>query len=81
MRSGLVDVRDVLLEHATEVLLVEYQQVIKTIAAHAPEQVFTNRVRPWCHNRRTEHLNPGSHRTRFEVRAVFRVIADHHGTG
>src|SRR3712207_2445265 len=50
------------------------QDMIQTFAPHAAEQPLTDRVGPWCCNRRPEHRNPGSHGDRSEALTVFRIV-------
>ncbi len=74
MRARLVEVRHILLEHSTEMGLAHDHDVIEALAAHAPQQAFAERIRAWCLDRRSEHLDPCSHCNGIEVRPVFRII-------
>ena len=44
MRSGLVEVRHILVEYALELLLAEDQQVVDAFLSHTPQKAFTDRL-------------------------------------
>ena len=46
MRPGMVEVRHVLAQHPPQVPLAQDQQVVKALAAHAPEEALAGRVLP-----------------------------------
>ena len=70
----MVEVGHVLLEHTAKMLFAEDQDVIKAFAPDAAQQSFTDGVRPWCSDRRAQHLNPASDRYGVEMRTVLRVV-------
>jgi hypothetical protein len=73
MRSRAIEIPHVLFMEASQMGFAYDQHVIAALAAHAPQQSFTNRVRVWCLDRRSEHLEPGSDRDGLAVRAIFRI--------
>jgi hypothetical protein len=58
MWSGLVEVRDVRIEDALELPLMEDQQVIQAFLPHAPQEAFADGIGSWRMIRGFEHLNP-----------------------
>ena len=57
MRSCLVEVHYILIEHALELLLVEDQQVVKAFLSHTPQEALADRIGSWCMKRRFEYLD------------------------
>ena len=60
MRSCLVEVRHIRIEHALELLLVEDQQVVKAFLSDTPQEAFADRIGSWCMIGRFENLNAHS---------------------
>jgi hypothetical protein len=57
MGPGSVEVVDIGVEHPVELLLMQNEQVIKTLAPHASEKSFTGRIRSRGVIRDVEHLD------------------------
>ncbi len=74
MRARLIKVNGILFEHTVQVLFTEDEQVIQAFTAHAPQQPLADGIRPWCFERRSEHLNPRPCRNCGKLVTVLRVI-------
>ena len=57
MRSGQVEVRHILIEHALKLFLVKNQQVIEAFLSDTPQEAFADRIGSWCMNGRLENLD------------------------
>ena len=57
MRSGQVEVRHILIEHALQLLLVKDQEVVKTFLSYAPQEAFADGIGSWCMNGRFKNLD------------------------
>jgi len=57
MRSSVVEVCHILIEHALELPLVKDQDMIKAFLPHTPQEAFADRIGSWCMNRRFENLD------------------------
>ena len=57
MRSGQVEVRHILIEHALKLFLVEDQQMVKAFLSHTPQEAFADRIGSFRMNGRFENLN------------------------
>src|SRR5258708_17441108 len=57
MRSCLVEVRYIRIEHALELLLVKDQQVVEAFLPHAPQEAFAERIGSWRMKGRFENLD------------------------
>jgi hypothetical protein len=57
MRSCLVKVVDIGSQHPLELLLLEDEQVIETLATHTAQKPFTDRIGPWGVVGRFEYLD------------------------
>ena len=62
MRSCLVEVGDIGLEHALELLLLKDQQVVQAFLPHAPQKAFADGIGSWRVNRRLEKFDATGHR-------------------
>jgi hypothetical protein len=57
MRSSMVEVRHILIEHALELLLVKDQQVVEAFSPHTPQEAFADRIGSWRMKGRFENLD------------------------
>jgi hypothetical protein len=58
MRPGLVEVMDICVEYALELLLMQDEQVIETLTPHTAQKPFTDGIRSWSLIRCFENLDP-----------------------
>ena len=56
MRSCLVEVCHILIEHALKLLLVKDQEVVKAFLSHTPQEAFADRIGSWRMYGRFENL-------------------------
>jgi hypothetical protein len=47
MRSGSIEVVYISIEYPLELLLMQDEQVIETLASHTPQKAFTDSIRLW----------------------------------
>jgi hypothetical protein len=57
MRSSVVEVRHIPIEHALELPLVKDQDMIKAFLSHTPQEAFAGRIGSWRMIRYFENLN------------------------
>jgi len=57
MRPGLVEVLDIGTQDTMQLLLLQDEHVIQTLATHAAQKPFTDGIGSWCVVRRGEHLD------------------------
>jgi len=57
MWAGLVEVMNIRVEYALELLLMEDKQMIETLAPHTPKKAFTDSIRSRCSIRCFENLD------------------------
>ena len=57
MGTCVIEVRDIAVEDATELLLVQKEQVIETLTPYASQETLTARVGAWSAEWRLEHLD------------------------
>ncbi len=57
-----------------EVSFAHDEDVVEAFAPDTAEQSFADRVRAWCQDGRSEHLDPGSDRDSIDVRPVLRIV-------
>ena len=74
MRSGQVEVRHILIEHALKLLLVKNQQVVKAFLSHTPQEAFADRIGLWRMNGRFENLDGARGRHPSEARPKFAIV-------
>ena len=74
MRSRVIEVGYVCLEHGVEVCYAQNEHVIQAFASYAPHQSLAHRIRPGRLDRRSEHLNSSSGSDNSEVRTVLRIV-------
>jgi hypothetical protein len=59
MRASLIEVGDIDVEHATELPLVQDEQVIEALPAHTPQEAFTAAIGSRRAQRCSQELEPG----------------------
>jgi hypothetical protein len=74
MRSGQVEVRHILIEHALKLLLVKDQQVVKTCLSYAPGEAFADRIGAFRMKGRLEHLDGTRGRHPSKTGSKFAII-------
>jgi hypothetical protein len=74
MGTGPIEVGNIGLEDAGELLLMKDQQVIEALTAHAPQKALTVRVGTWRVDRCPQELDPTSARHLHKARAALRII-------
>ena len=75
MRSSLVEVSDIAIENALELLLAEDQQVVQAFLSDAPQIAFADGIGLWHVNRRLEKFNiTGGHRHSPETGTKLAVV-------
>ncbi len=74
MRSRLIEVDDVFLEHVAEVLFPEDQDVIEAFASDAPDQPLADRVGPRRLHGGSQYLNPAARGNGGEVWTVLGIV-------
>ena len=57
LRPGLVEILDIGTQDTMQLLLLQDEQVIQTLATHAAKEAFTDGIGPWCVIRRFEYLD------------------------
>jgi hypothetical protein len=74
MRSCLVKVRHIRIEHAVELPLMEDQQVVQAFLSDAPQIAFADGIGSWCMNGRGEKLNRTRGRHTSKARPEFAIV-------
>ncbi len=74
MRSCLVEVRHILIEHALQLLLVEDEQVVKAFLSHTPQEAFADRIGARSVIRCSKHFNGTHCRHASKARPKFVII-------
>ena len=57
MRSCLIEIRDVRMEHMLELPLLNNQQMVEAFLPHTSQAAFADGVGLWCMNLRLEQLD------------------------
>ena len=57
MWSGLIEVLDIGTQETMQLLLLQDEQVIQTLATHAAKEAFTDGIGPWCVVGRFQYLD------------------------
>ncbi len=57
MWSGLIEVLDIGTQETMQLLLLQDEQVIETLATHAAQKAFTDGIGPWCVVGRFQYLD------------------------
>ena len=74
VRSGTIEVRDILAQHSPLLALVQDNYVIQALAAQAPKESLTDGIRPRRHVRCAQYCNPTPRRHPGEHRAELRIV-------
>ena len=74
MRSSLVEVSDIAIENALELLLAEDQQVVQAFLSDAPQIAFADGIGLWHVNRRLEKFDATGHRHSPETGTKLAVV-------
>ena len=74
MGSRLVEVGDIAIEHALELLLMQDQQVVQAFLPHTPQEALADRIGAWGRNRRREQLDATGRRHLSKARPEFAII-------
>jgi hypothetical protein len=74
VRSGTIEVRDILAQHSPLLALVQDNYVIQALAAQAPKESLTDSIGPRSHVRCAQYFNPTPRRHPGEHWAELRVI-------
>src|SRR5260370_27958054 len=74
MRSSMVEVCHILIEHALELPLVKDQDMIKAFLSHTPQEAFADRIGSWRMIRRFENLNRIRCRHASKARPKFAIV-------
>jgi hypothetical protein len=74
MRSCLVEIGDIAIEHALELLLMQNQQMIETLLPDAPQEAFTDRIGSRCMIRCFENLDVTCPRHSRKARPKFAIV-------
>src|SRR5690348_11458052 len=73
MRSSLIEVQNIGLEEAGEVLLMEDQEVIQAFSPHASQKTLTDSICSWRTIRRSKHLDAARCCYARKIRAEFAI--------
>jgi hypothetical protein len=57
LRPSLVEVLDIGMQDPLQLLLLQDEQVIQTLATHTAQKAFTDGIGPWCVIGRFEYLD------------------------
>ena len=74
MRSCLIEVDHIRIEHALELLLMQDQQMVQAFLSHTPQKAFADRVGSWGLNRRFEDLDRARFRYPSEARPELAIV-------
>ena len=74
MRSGSIEVVYISIEYPLELLLMQDEQVIETLASHTPQKAFTDSIRLWGMIRCVEDLDATRLRNPSEVHPKLAII-------
>jgi hypothetical protein len=74
MRSGSIEVVYISIEYPLELLLMQDEQVIETLASHTPQKAFTDSIRLWGMIRYVEDLDATRLRNPLEVHPKLAII-------
>ena len=74
MRSSMVEVCHILIEHALELPLVKDQDMIKAFLSHTSQEAFADRIGSWRMIRRFENLNRTRCRHASKARPKFAIV-------
>jgi hypothetical protein len=74
MRSCLVEVQHIRIEHALELPLLQDQQMVQAFLPHTSHEALTDGIGSWCVIRRLEHLNGTCGRYTSEAGPKFAIV-------
>src|SRR6266496_4787444 len=74
MRSCLVEVLHIGIEHPLQLLLLQDEQVIQAFFSDAPQEPFTDGIRSWGMNRRFEQLDAAGFRHPNKAGPKFAIV-------
>ena len=74
MRSCLVEVGHILLEHALELLLLKDQQMVEAFLSDAPHEALADGIGSGCMDRRLEKPNATCHRHASKARPKLGIV-------
>ena len=74
MRSGSIEVVYISIEYPLELLLMQDEQVIETLASHTPQKAFTDSIRLWGVIRYVEDLDATRLRNPREAQPKLAII-------
>jgi len=74
MRSCLVEVDHIGIEHALELLLLKDQQVVEAFLPHTPHEAFADRIGAWRMRGRFENLDATCPRHPSKARPEFAIV-------
>jgi hypothetical protein len=74
MRSCLVEVGDIGIEHSLQLLLLQDEQVVQAFFSDAPQEPFTHGIRSWGMNRRFKQLDAAGFRHPNKARPKFAIV-------
>src|SRR5947209_14150842 len=74
MRSCLIEVGDIAIEHALELFLVKDEEMVQAFLSHTSQEAFTDSISLWGMNRRLKNLNCTCRRHTSKARPEFAVV-------
>ncbi len=74
MRPSLVEVLNIGVEHAVELLLMQDEQVIQALATHTPQKAFTDGIRSRSVIRCSENLDVTCFRNPREAQPKLAIV-------
>src|SRR5215467_5460609 len=74
MRSCLIEIRGVRMEHTLELPLLNKQQMVEAFLPHTAQEAFADGVGSWCMNRRLEQLDATGPRHTSEAGPKFGIV-------
>ena len=77
MRSGLIEVVNILSEDPAKMAFEEDKQMVQALAADTAEEAFTDGIGPWRVERSREHLDPAGSNQASDQGTVLAVIVTH----
>src|SRR5215813_3450480 len=74
MRSCLIEIRGVRMEHTLELPLLNNQQMVEAFLPHTAQEALADGVGSWCMNRRLEQLDATGRRHSAETGSKLAVV-------
>jgi hypothetical protein len=80
MRTGQVEVRQILIEHTLKLLLVKDQQVVEAFLSYTPQKAFADRIGSWRMNGRFKNLyatccrHPSKTWSKFAIIITYQIL-------